>query len=344
MNWEIKLAQFCDVMGASHGGATALTTPMSFDRYRDWLNQGYQGSMKYLEDHAGFKQDPQSWQPTLQSALVFAFHYVPHPEPVDPLPASRKALYSQGRDYHHWLKERLMKTVELLKSEFPEHEFMVHTDSSPILERDLAYRAGLGWFGKNTCLIHPKKGSLFLIGEILTSMKIDTTAAPIPDFCGTCTRCLDICPTKALQEPRVLKADLCISYWTIESRELPPEYLRPAFGDWLFGCDLCQTVCPWNQKVFKGMELKVDTLLPLTEEQRARLVAELRELLTASHNQTQKKLKGTALSRSGAKGLKRNALVVIGNQGLRELADVARALEGDEYLGELARWALGRIS
>lgn len=343
MNWEIKLQSFCDMVGASHAGATRLSTPLSFDRYAEWLQAGHQADMKYLEDHAAFKKNPQTWQPLAHSAFVFAFPYVPHPEPTPTFSAARTALYSQGRDYHHWLKERLMKIVESLKAEYPEHDFFVHTDSSPILERDLAYRAGLGWFGKNTCLIHPKKGSLFLIGEILTSLQVESQSSPVPDFCGTCTRCLDICPTKALIAPQTLQADRCISYWTIESRELPPENLRPAFGDWLFGCDLCQTVCPWNQKVFKGLNLKVDPLLPLSTDQRTQLVEELRILLNSTHNQTQKRLKGSALSRAGAKGLKRNALVIIANQKLEELRPEVEKLSQDEYLGELANWTLNYL-
>lgn len=331
------------MVGASHAGATRLSIPLSFDRYENWLAQGHQADMKYLEEHAKYKESPTTWQPLAQSAFVFAFPYVPHPEPAATFQEARTALYSQGRDYHHWLKEKLSRVVDLLKIDFPEHDFFIHTDSSPILERDLAYRAGLGWFGKNTCLIHPKHGSLFLIGEILSSLQVDSQIAPVHDFCGTCTRCLDICPTKALVEPRVLKSDRCISYLTIESRNLPDENLRPAMGDWLFGCDLCQTVCPWNQKAFKTAGLKVDTLLPLTEAQRRNLSEELREILTASHNQTQKRLKGTALSRAGAKGLKRNALVVIGNQKLKELRSEVEKLTQDEFLGELATWSIGEI-
>lgn len=344
MNWETKLQNWCDITGASHAGAAALSTPLTWPQYEAWLQAGHHGAMKYLEDHAPYKKDPQAWVPGLQSAFVFAFPYVDHPEGPSPYLSARTAMYAKGRDYHHWMKERMQKVVEQLQTEFPEHHFYMHTDSSPILERDLAAKAGLGWFGKNTCLIHPKKGSLFLLGEILTSLKMETAATPLPDFCGTCTRCLEVCPTGALQKPRTLKADLCISYWTIESREIPPPELREKFGDWFFGCDLCQTVCPWNQKVFKNHNLQVEPRLALEPQKRTELIQELHELLTASHNQTLRKLKGTAFSRSGAKGLKRNALVVIANQKLIELRPQVESLKDEPYFAELAQWALEKLN
>lgn len=344
MNWETKLQNWCDITGASHAGATILTSPTTWPHYDSWIQSGYHGTMNYLAEHAPLKRNPQAWVPQAQSALVFAFPYLPHPEGPGVFSEARVALYAQGRDYHHWMKERLQKVVDSLCCEYPEHFFYIHTDSSPILEKDLASRAGLGWFGKNTCLIHPKKGSLFLLGEIITSLKIENTAtAPVLDFCGNCTRCLEVCPTQALKSPRVLQANRCISYWTIESREIPPEDLRSSFGDWLFGCDLCQTVCPWNQKVFKEQGLQVEVKLPLTQEKRKALVQELRQLFTDSHNQTQKRLKGTALARAGAKGLKRNALIVIANQCLHELTHVVEKLSHNEYFSELANWTLFKL-
>lgn len=343
MNWETKLQDWCNSTGASHAGATPLTTPKTWPHYESWLKAGHHGSLSYLENHAPAKKDPQSWIPKAKSALVFAFPYQPHPEGPSPFSKARVALYAQGRDYHHWIKERLQSVIQELQVAFPEHFFETQTDSSPLLERDLAERAGLGWFGKNTCLIHPQKGSLFLIAEIVTSLQIESSVAPLPDFCGTCQRCLDVCPTQALREPRVLKADLCISYWTIESREVAPEHLRSRFGDWLFGCDLCQTVCPWNQKVFKGQGLRVEPQLPLSSHERQALIEELRPLLVESHNQIQRRLRGTALARAGAKGLKRNALVVIGNQKLGELRAEVESLRQDPYFAQLADWSLQKL-
>ena len=252
-------------------------------------------------------------------------------------------MYAAGQDYHHWMKDQMSEVVCDLQLHFPEGHFSIHTDSSPILERDLAQRAGLGWFGKNTCLIHPKKGSLFLIGEILTSLDCTLQTQPVHDFCGTCTKCLDVCPTKALVSPQILKPELCISYWTIESRKIPPVELRSSMGDWLFGCDLCQTVCPWNQKAFQKT-LKFDLHLQLSVEENQKQIEELRWLLRASHREILRKVQGTPLSRAGGKGLKRNALLVIANRKIQELKPDVETLLGDSYLAELAKWTAEQLA
>ncbi|MDG0818230.1 tRNA epoxyqueuosine(34) reductase QueG [Bdellovibrio svalbardensis] len=332
-------------LGFSHFGFSALSKPLSFEFYQGWLNEGLHGDMKYLEDHAPIKETPQAKWPRAQSALVFAIPYFPHPEgKADfPLKAARVSLYAQGMDYHFWFRERMQKLCTSLQEKFPDEEFLSFTDSSPILERDLAKRAGLGWVGKNTCLIHPKKGSLFFIGEIYTSLKMTTEFEPVPDFCGTCTRCIDICPTGALLEPRKMDARKCISYLTIESRTLPPEELREKIGDWFFGCDLCQTVCPWNQKVFKG-QLSIETNLTLNEEQTQSLTEDLRYILSASGKKLEKDFWGTPLARAGSFGLKKNALIVAGNKKLLPLKEEVQKLTHHEKLGPLALWTLKKLA
>src|SRR5690606_18939879 len=140
---------------------------------------------------------------------------------------------------------------EDLERSFPKESFRAFTDSAPLLERDLAHHAGMGWFGKNSCLIHPRKGSFFLLGEIVTSLQLQGPSTPPPDFCGTCRRCIDACPTQAISEDRSLDAGRCISYWTIEAKKPPPDELRNSFQQWFFGCDICQDVCPENQKLLK---------------------------------------------------------------------------------------------
>ncbi|WP_413581690.1 tRNA epoxyqueuosine(34) reductase QueG [Bdellovibrio sp. HCB288] len=317
---------------------------MSFDFYRSWIDEGLHGEMKYLADHAPIKENPQSKWSRAESALVFAMPYFPHPEKMDnfPLKSARVSMYAQGIDYHFWFKERMQKLCVELGKAFPEEEFLAFTDSSPLLERDLAKKAALGWVGKNTCVIHPKKGSLFFIGEIVTSLKITTEIEPLPDFCGTCTRCLDICPTGALIEPRKMDARKCISYLTIESRQIPEESLRSQIGDWFFGCDLCQTVCPWNQKVFKG-QLSIEKSLSLTSEHEKDLTTELRYILTSSGKKLSKDFFGTPLARAGSFGLKRNALIVAANRKLKELQPEVEALSEHEKLGELAQWTLGQL-
>ncbi len=326
----------------SHYGWTRLERPLSFSIYQDWLKKGMQGDMSYLKDHAPVKEDATRKWPRAKSAFVFAQAYYPHPERSShlPLTQARTSLYSQGADYHHWFKEKMERVSAELRSFFQGHEFLPLTDSSPVLERDLAYRAGLGWIGKNTCLIHPKKGSLFFIGEIYSSLDFsESTATRIPDFCGNCTRCLDICPTGALTAPRELDARKCISYLTIESRGIAEESIRNKIGDWFFGCDLCQTICPWNQKTFKN-QLVTDLNLQLTPDAEKNLEEDLRYILTASGKQLTRDFAATSLSRSGSFGLKRNALVVIGNRQMRSLKLEVQALLEHKKLGELAHWTL----
>lgn len=342
MNWEIQLLAFADSIQADLVGATTLTMPLTWDYYADWLNKNYHADMNYLVEHAQAKKNPSLYQPLMISSLVFGFNYIPHPKEKKIFPSARIAKYAEGEDYHFWMKERLQTVISSLKSQYPDAYFFPHTDSGPVLERDLAYRAGLGWFGKNTCLINRKKGSLFLIGEIFTSLKIENQTKLSPDFCGTCQRCLEVCPTKALEAPHILNAKKCISYWTIESRQIPPIEIRDNMGDWLFGCDLCQTVCPWNQKAFQHKLEFSPTLIP-TAESRQILVEDLKWILTSSHRQIIKKIQGTPLLRAGAKGLKRNAIIVIAHQNLFELKADIHALITDSYLGELATWALEKL-
>lgn len=299
--------------------------------------------MSYLKDHLPLKSEPKKLGDKLRSALVFAFPYFPHPEKGDfPFKHLRTAYYAQGQDYHFWIKDHLNNLVENLKKQFPKEEFLVFTDSAPVMERDLAYRAGLGWIGKNTCLINPKKGSLFLIGEIYTSLAVKTEAKIQHDHCGTCQACIDVCPTKALKSPKLLDANLCISYWTIESREVAPVSLRPGLGDWFFGCDLCQTVCPWNQKLFKS-EMKAASVPIKTTENKSELIDELKFILNSSGKTLSKTFKGTPFFRAGPFGLKRNALMVIANLKLVELESEVRALEKNEKLAELAQWAAEKL-
>lgn len=332
-------------LGISHFGLAPLTKPLSMDFYKEWLQQGLHGDMTYLAEHAAIKEQPQIKWPRARTAFVFALPYFPHPEqkPEFPVKQARISLYAQGMDYHFWFKDRMNHLCKKLSALFPSEEFIAFTDSSPILERDLAKRAGLGWVGKNTCLIHPKKGSLFFIGEIYTSMSLQTEIEPLPDFCGSCTRCLDICPTGALIEPRKMDARKCISYLTIESRQLPPADLRDKIGDWFFGCDLCQTVCPWNQKIFKG-RLSSEPLLALDKNESALLAEDLRYILRSSGKKLEKDFRGTPLARAGSFGLKRNALLVAANRGLRELQEDIQPLLAHEKLGELADWCLKKLA
>lgn len=325
-----------------------LNKPLTIEFYERWLQNQYHGEMTYLQNHLAFKQNPRLINADLRSVISVAQSYFPVVEPHALKVPARVALYAHNHDYHFWLKDKLKQIIEKLNLNYPGEVFIPYVDSGPVLERDLAFQNGLGWFGKNTCLIHPQHGSLFFIAEILTSLKLEESASPIqplPDFCGKCTKCIDICPTGALKEPHVLKADECISYLTIEAKSVPPIELRSKIGDWFFGCDLCQTVCPWNQKVFRKNEIpttdKTSTALTLTlkQEQREDLIGYFRFLLTASNKKIQQYHSTSPLSRARAKGLKRNALIVIANQELTELRTEVQSQIGTE-LDELAQWTL----
>ncbi len=351
-------------VGFENFGFTELRRPLSLELYETWLAEGRHGEMQYLVRHLPDKRDPERVLPQARSAIVITQNYVPHPEPKNDWPlsaGSRVAAYARGRDYHGFFSQRLAQLQSRLEAEFPGESFRYFTDSGPVLERDLAARAGLGWVGKNTCLIDRKRGSMFFIGELYTTLRLpsarivgesDSSSKTLEmhDFCGTCTRCIDACPTQAIIEPKKLDARLCISYLTIESRKIPPTHLREKMGDWLFGCDICQTVCPWNIK-FHGKE----TLSKGTPDQfesteknksylREMLVADLRYLLTSSHRQLERDFSGTPLSRAGGFGLKRNALVVAANRRLTELKPEISALIAHDKLGELATWAIQQLA
>lgn len=349
---QTDLDRLCTDLQLSQLKIGPLKAPLTIEFYQNWLSLNYHGEMAYLQNHLEFKKDPTQLNPQIKSVISIAQSYFPAVKPYTNKPPARVALYAHNEDYHHWLKAKLNDVIDHLKFKFPNEIFLPYVDSGPVLERDLAYQNGLGWFGKNTCLIHPQHGSLFFVAEILTSLTdsqmLSAELEPLPDFCGKCRKCIDICPTKALIAPKTLKADLCISYLTIESKTVPAPELRPLMGDWFFGCDLCQTTCPWNEKVFrtKGLTEQPETAttlkLDLTTEKRAELTQYFRFLLTASHKKIGRHHIGTPLSRAGAKGLKRNALIVIANQNLTELTDEV-SLHLENELGELARWTLQQL-
>lgn len=334
-------------LGFSHFGWTRFERPLHFDIYRQWLAEGLHGEMEYLQRHLPLKEDPTRFSPRAVAAIAFAFPYRPHPAPSDgfPLKAARIASYATGGDYHHWMKDRLRSVSSRLREFWPTATFEVHTDSSPISERDFAARAGLGWIGRNGCLIDRRHGSFFLLGEILSDVDLpqDPTFEPLPDFCGTCRRCLDACPTSALLESRTMDARRCISYLSIESRSVPPTELRSAWGDWLFGCDICQSVCPWNAKPFRPAEAEKLPLRPAEDSADNALTDELRWILTASGKRLEKAFAGTAMARAGAFGLKRNALIVTANRRLPGLRTEVSGLLTHERLGELAAWTLSHL-
>lgn len=341
MDFVSKLSQTISSFSFSHFGCTPLATPVSLSLYKEWLEAGHHAGMDYLLRHLPLKEDSRRWAPKARSAIVVAKGYHPHPYKSEKSLPLRTALYALGEDYHFEFRRELEQLAKALKADYSAEEFLCFTDSAPILERDLAATAGLGWVGKNSCLIHPQKGSLFLLGEIFTSIDVKATAQAIPDFCGTCDRCIRACPTQAIEAPRVLNAGKCISYWTIEARTTAPIALRKKFSDWFFGCDICQTVCPWNEKVF-GKESMQKLSQPALEPS-LEMTQELRWILSSSNKTLSKTFAKLPYSRARAVGLKRNALYVIGNLRLKELTPEVDKYRLDPSLGELATWTLNRL-
>ncbi len=294
--------------------------------------------MEYLKNHLPLKESPQQYETQAKSAIVLLKQYLPHPYPTDNLPLTQQtnvARYARGEDYHLRFQKEMSELAESMKTVFPKEYFSAHTDSHPIMERDLAYKAGLGWFGKNSMMIHPKHGSFFFIGEIVTSLQLESQNPTIPDRCGTCTRCIDACPTDAIiPGERVLNASQCISYLTIEKKGVPEESQRRKIGEWFFGCDICQTVCPWNEKPFQFKKNP-------EPQQSADLSKHLIEILLSSNKEIQRKYAITPLARARGNGLKRNALIVIANLKLRDCIDAINSMHTEnEDLLKLRDWVL----
>jgi len=312
---------------------------------REWLARGYGGEMAYLARNAERRADPQQVLPGARSVIALGLVYDPGARPEPSGHALRVARYAGGDDYHGVLIDRVRALEAALP---PLADAPVRTrgyvDTGPVLERAFAADAGLGWIGKNTLLIHPRLGSYLFLGVVLTDLALEPGAAE-PDHCGSCRACLDACPTGAFPEPYVLDATRCVSYTTIELRGEIPEPLRAGQGDWGFGCDVCQEVCPWNQRGRRAVPadpLGLRARLAPREEWRAPALA---WVLGLSQESWQAATRGTALRRSGYRGLLRNALVAAGNSRDASLVPLVRRHSegGDEMLAEHARWALARL-
>ena len=329
-------------------GITTLGPPATRAHFDGWLEAGYQGEMGYLAgDGAEMRRDTRRPHAGATHAIVLATQYGGR-EPGGPV-----ARYARGDDYHDLLRERTRALHRWLEVELGRPiNARPYVDSGPILERDLAQRAGLGWFGKNTMLINPKAGSFFFLSSLFVEIEPDTvleTDDPFEaDRCGSCTRCLDACPTQAFAGPRVLDAAKCISYLTIELRGAIPEPLREQIGGLLYGCDVCQEVCPWN--VSFTTELREEAFRPremfLDAGSREGTRALAREILMMDAADYAAAFKGSAIKRAKLWMLKRNACVVLGNVGTAEDLAVLEAMLAHEnaIVREHAAWAQMRLA
>jgi epoxyqueuosine reductase len=319
-------------------GITELGPVQTSALFDEWVAAGYAGTMGYLERGAEKRRDSRLPKAGTTHAVVVGLDYGGK-EPSGPV-----ARYARGDDYHELMESRLRELHARLERDAGRAIVgKPYVDTGPLLERDLARRAGLGWFGKNTNLINPERGSFFFLGALVLDVELTTDEPFEADRCGTCTRCLDACPTDAFDGPHRLDARKCISYLTIELKEEIPEELREGIGDRLYGCDVCQEVCPWNVRFSQALKEPGFAPREVLASKDARTLA--RELLSMSQAEFSASFKGSPMKRAKLRGLKRNAAVVLGNVGTPEDVDVlTRALDDEEPLvREHAAWSLERL-
>ena len=326
--------------GFSRAGIATLAASTTGKAYARWIDEGGHAGMEYLSRHAELRQDPRTLLPAARSVLCVALDYAPQADRLETGSPSDfwqgVARYARGQDYHDSMRERLGKVKVAIETEVPGVEARICVDTAPILEREWAARAGLGAVGKNTNLLHPDAGSFFLLAELLLSLDL-APDLPVADLCGSCTRCLEACPTGALSAYR-LESSRCISYWTIEQRGDIPPGIRAAMGEWVFGCDICQEVCPWNGDPVG--ELAAEFMTPPVRQELS-----LASVLAGEEGELRPLLRSTPLLRPKADGLKRNVAVAMGNR--RDpgyIGALAEALEsGSPLVRRHCAWALGEI-
>ncbi len=336
---ETRLKQHARGLGFDLVGIAPAGPADGFDRLRDWLDRGFAGEMTYMHRHAEARRHPASVLPVVRSVVMLAMNYKPADEPEkDDRNCGRIARYARGADYHDVLRERLNRLLVWLQTERPGCKGRGVVDTAPLLERDFARRAGLGWVGKNTMLLNKRLGSYFFLAALLVDLELRPDEPFTARHCGTCTACLDACPTGAFVGPGVLDSRRCISYLTIELKGAVPAELRRGVGDWLFGCDICQEVCPWNRKA------------PASAEPAWRPRPELEsvdpiELLGLSEEEFRRRFRGTALMRSKRRGLLRNAALVLGNVGDERALQALRRVRDDAepVVREAVEWAIAEI-
>jgi epoxyqueuosine reductase len=307
--------------------------PVHADAFERWLDAGYAGDMHYLARGRQVRLDPQRLLPGARSVVAVALSYGPASEADGWQPV---ACYARGRDYHDVIRPRLVALgARLRELAGPETRSRACIDTSAVLERDLAARAGLGWVGKNTNLLDQRLGSFFFIGIVLTTAELHADEV-VPDRCGTCMACLDACPTGAFVAPYLLDARRCISYLTIEHRGPIEDELRPAIDGWIFGCDVCQTVCPWNRKAPAPTEQSFRAREPLDS---------FETLLGLDEDEFRARFKGSAVRRAKRSGLARNLALAIGNRrDAGAVPALTRALgDQDPVVRDAASWALERV-
>lgn len=336
----LALALGFDVVGIA-GPEPSLETEF----FRGWVAAGYAGEMHYLARRVEERVDPRRVLEGVRSIVCVGLVYDPGARSPAGSGSGRVSRYAGGEDYHDVLLGQLEGLVAGLEALVAAPvRARAYVDTGPVLERVLAARAGLGWIGKNACLIHPRLGSYLFLGVLLTDLDL-ARDLPEPDHCGSCRACLDACPTQAFVAPHVLDATRCIAYTTIELRGVIPEPLRAGQGAHVFGCDVCQEVCPWNQRERRRVPDDPLGLRARLAPHTAWVAPDLAWLLSLDEDAWRAATRRSALRRAKRRALLRNALVAAGNSGEARLVPLLREHAGSEdaLLAEHARWALTRL-
>lgn len=384
--------------GFSLLGITPAVEPSGYSEMLRWIDDGFAADMHYFQDRKDAYRHPDAVLPGVRSLIMLAYPYASAPtppndtnsleaesldgrassdqhtaDPTEPIAGhGRVARYAQlGVDYHDLLHGKLKRLCKTIDTQEPESKSRGVVDTAPLMEREFAQLAGLGWIGKNTLLLNQKQGSYFFLACVLTSLELPYHSAHATAHCGTCTACLDACPTQAFPEPGRLDARRCISYLTIEHREAIPQDLRHGIGDWVFGCDICQEVCPWNHKSIRNSqrgEVPIDQNLgrnqvesagqpnPDPDERVSQIknekqassrnpeTLELESLLSLNDEDFRKHFRKTPMWRPRRRGLLRNAAIVLGNQqNPRSIPALSGGLKDPEAIVRGAcAWALGQ--
>ena len=266
-------------------------------RLEQWLRLGYQGKMQYLENHFDLRLDPTKLVPGAKSVISLLYDYTPKQD-LDFSSGFKVARYAYGEDYHVVIREKLRKLADEIKSQIGDFDGRIFVDSAPVMERQWAQRAGLGWLGKNGLLLNRQRGSYFFLAEIICDLNLETDA-PVINHCGTCTACIDACPTDAIVGQGVVDGSRCISYLTIELKDSIPDEFRGRMDGWIFGCDVCQEVCPWNRFSRQHQEPRFEPKGDWPQFTRT----EWKEL---TEEVFRRNFRGSAVKRTGYAGLLRN--------------------------------------
>ena len=342
MNLTEQIKVQAQKLGFELVGIIPVEPSQTIDRYEQWLKDGYAGEMGYLERHLPLKRDPRQILPEAQSIIALAINYytlAPSKSLVEDPSRGQISRYAWGTDYHDLIRLKLDRLAKFIQRAAEEKvKTRVYVDTAPVLEREYTERAGIGWIAKNTNVINWQAGSWFFLAGILVSIELETDTPSLRGSCGTCTLCIEACPTDAILAPNILDSRLCISYLTIELKGSIPRELRPQMDNLIFGCDICQEVCPWNSKAVPTKEREF-------YPHEGNLAPTLLSLINMTQEQFSKRFKNSPIKRAKRRGFLRNVAVALGNWKNRAAVPaLKKALNDDEPLVRgHAAWALGQV-